>query len=70
MNVVFVMDIESMGYAETILKDAMRKLMSEIAFLAMFETYRLTDRPTNQTIDGQMDKPSYRDARTHLKYGM
>ena len=39
-------------------------------FLAMFETDRLTDQPTNQTIDRQMDKPSYRGARTHLKYGM
>ena len=40
------------------------------AFLAMFETDRHTDQPTNQTIVGQMDKPSYRDVRTHLEYGM
>ena len=28
-----------------------------------------TDRPTNQLTDGWMDRPSYRDTRTHLKMG-
>ena len=36
------------------------------AFLAMFETDRLTDQPMNQTIDEQMDKHKQRNRRGTL----
>ena len=32
-----------------------------------FWTYRLMDGPTDGWMDGQADRPSYKDARTHLK---
>ena len=42
-------------------------LAAYLSLSRLLTNRQLTDRPTDGPTDRRMDKPSYRDARTHLK---